>query len=326
MLYKNTKKWVLFFFCLCFLFGCQQNTPPKTISGFYFDTFVTIQIYEDCSDEVLNECIRLCQYYDTLLSKTNPESEIYQINHAAGRPFPCSAETISLISEAITYAECSGGRINPTIAGVSSLWNFSDHPAVPATENIQNALIHVDYHNITTSETEVTLSDPETSLDLGFIAKGFIADQIKEYLLSQGIENALINLGGNIVVMGTKGDGSLFHIGIEKPFSNGEIIRSLTISDVSVVTCGIYERYFYENDVLYHHILDPSTGYPVETNLYSVTILSSDSSKADALSTTCFLLGTEEGLALIEETEDAEAMFITSDYTVITSSGFPPAE
>jgi len=147
---------------------------------------------------------------------------------------------------------------------------------------------------------------------------------MKEYLLEQGVQSACINLGGNVMLIGSKPDGSPFKIGIQKAFAQeGVTAAVINASDISVVTSGIYERYFYENDVLYHHILDTSTGYPVENDIASVTILCSSSVDADALSTACYCLGIEEGIQLMDSIEDTEYMFLLKDGSRYVSDNFP---
>ncbi|MCC8044916.1 MAG: FAD:protein FMN transferase [Clostridiales bacterium] len=195
---------------------------------------------------------------------------------------------------------------------------------IPSTEEIEEALSHIDYQNVAVDGTTVTLSDPEAEIDLGGIAKGYIADQLEEYLLSCNIESALINLGGNVQTVGTKPDGSAWKIGIQKPFgSSSDIIAVIACTGESVVTSGTYERYFEVNGVIYHHILDPKTGYPTDNGLTSVTILADSSTQCDALSTSCFVLGLEDGTDLIESLDQVEAMFITEDGTMYRTSGFP---
>lgn len=153
------------------------------------------------------------------------------------------------------------------------------------------------------------------SVDLGCIAKGYIADRMKEYLVSHGVESATITLGGNVLCIGTHPDGTPFHIGIQKPFADrNETMAIADIEDLSVVTSGIYERYFQEDGVLYHHILNPDTGYPYDNDLTSVTIISQDSADGDGLSTACFALGLQEGLKLVEAAvPKAYGIFVTKD-------------
>jgi thiamine biosynthesis lipoprotein len=147
---------------------------------------------------------------------------------------------------------------------------------------------------------------------------------MKDYLTSAGVNSAIINLGGNVLLIGSKPDGSDFTVGIEKPFEGtASYAATVSLSDRSVVTSGVYERYFTVDDRIYHHILDPATGFPSDTGLYSVTILSDRSVDGDALSTSCFVLGRKKGMELIESLDNTEAVFITDKNEMIYSSGFP---
>lgn len=329
------KKLYLFFLAALtmLLGGCGKNTEPITETGFYFDTVIQVTIYDPGKKDCLDGCMELAAAYEQMLSPTLEGSDIWNINHSNGAPVTVSDETAALIRTALTYCEMSQGRIDLTMETVSSLWNF--HPAdtsmsadrIPDRAVIDEALRHVDYHNLLIENTTVTLLDPKSRISLGFIAKGYIADQLKEYLLSQNIENAIINLGGNLLAVGTRPDGSPFRFGIQNPFyDQGTPITVLSVSDRSVVSSGVYERYFYQDDILYHHILDTSDGYPLQNDLLGVTILSDSSTVGDALSTTCFVLGPDEGMRLIESLDDIEAMFITKDYALHYSSGLMPAE
>lgn len=316
----------LFLFC-----GCQKETTPASCTGFYFDTVIQITVYDDSDPSVLDGCLKLADKYEALFSVSIEGSDLWRINHSSSSPVAVSEETAVLVETALRYAELTDGRIDPTIFPVSSLWSFGEEktsPRIPAKETLEEALTHVDYHTISVSRCNgqcfVSLADPDAGLDLGFIAKGYIADRMKEYLLSEGVSSACINLGGNVLTLGSKPDHSPFRIGIQKPFAeDGTPITVVSLSDASLVSSGNYERYFYQGDVLYHHILDPSTGYPVSNSLTGVTILSESSMEGDALSTTCFCLGLEEGMKLIESLENIEAVFITKDYTLHYSSGFP---
>ena len=145
---------------------------------------------------------------------------------------------------------------------------------------------------------------------------------MKEYLINEGISSGFINLGGNVLTLGKKNDGSNYTIGIQKPFDEtGNAITTVEVDDKSVVTSGIYERYYRINGKIYHHLLDVSTGYPYDNGLYSVTIISESSMDGDALSTICFALGLDKGMELIESMDDTEAIFITDNYEVVSSSG-----
>ncbi|MGN1160148.1 MAG: FAD:protein FMN transferase [Lachnospiraceae bacterium] len=320
---------LLLFLCLACV-GCAQSHTEKTSrSGFYFDTVITLTIYDPPADSenILDNAFLLCESYEQKFSRTLQGSDIKNINDAAGHPVAVSEDTIFLLETALYYAELSNGLIDPTIAPVKDLWNFSaDSNATvpPDSDALTQACSHIDYHHVVLDKdtNTVTLTDPAAGLDLGFIAKGYIADRLKEYLLAQGIKHAIIDLGGNILCIGSKPDGSAYRVGIRYPFgSASDMITSLSCSDQSIVTSGIYERYFYLDDVIYHHILDTKTGYPVRNNLLSVTILSPSSVQGDALSTLCYIYGLEDGMALVESLEDVEAVFITDDYELHSSSG-----
>lgn len=306
------------------LTGCSgaksstQTDQDLTYTDMLFDTVIKIQILDPADESILDGLKKLCEKYDTMFSATNTDSELYKLNHANGQPFTVSSETVNLIQEGIHYSKLSGGAFDLTIEPVSALWDFkADKPTVPSSDAIAQAVSHVDYTKVDIQDNTVTLEDPEAGIDLGAIAKGYIADQVKTYLKEQGIKHAIINLGGNVDVIGTKPDGSKYNIGIQKPFDeSGEAITSVQLKDQTVVTSGIYERYFKKNGKLYHHILDPRTGYPCENNLYSVSIITDSSTKADALSTTCFLLGYEKGMELIQSMDGVKAIFITDDEKV----------
>lgn len=308
------------------LCGCSAapSSTKLNYTDVLFDTVIQIDIFDNVDKELLNGCKELCLKYDSLLSRTNEESEIYEINHANGDFVEVSPETLELINQGIYYSELSDGAFDITIGPASSLWDFkSEDHIVPSEESINSAVRHINYRYIEIQDQKVSLQDPDAMLDLGAIAKGYIADKLKSFLVENGVKHALINLGGNILTIGDKPDGSQYNIGIQKPFDQtGQAITSVKVSDASLVTTGIYERCFEKNDILYHHILDPLTGYPCENNLYSVTIITESSVMADALSTSCFLLGLEKGMKLINELDGVEALFITDDYELHYSNNF----
>lgn len=323
---KNKGKIFLILALLLILSGCGTVSEPITKTGFYFDTVIQVTIYDAGKKFCLDDCMAIAEKYENMLSPTIEGSDIWNINHSHGEPVTVSTETAELLKTALSYCEISGGRIDPTMETVSNLWDFhADNESsnrIPDKTALEKALSHVDYHNLLIENDTVTLPDPDSAISLGFIAKGYIADKIKEYLLSQNVENAIINLGGNLLAVGTRPDRTPFQFGIQMPFDEqGSTITSLSVSDRSTVSSGVYERYFYQDNVLYHHILDTTSGYPVQNHLLGVTILSDSSTIGDALSTTCFVLGLDEGMALIESLEDVEAIFITDDYALHYSSG-----
>lgn len=313
--------------------GCSVRSENESLSmtGFFFDTVVQVEAW-GTEQRVLDECESICRTYENMFSSTIPTSDISKINSAEGIPVTVSKETAELIQMGIDYGQLSDGMFDITIGPAEKLWDFHEEGehSLPNPEELKAAVSHIDFHCIEIDGTTVTLSDPEAKIDLGGIAKGYIADQLKEYLQSEHVEHALINLGGNMVAVGNRYDGTDFHIGIQKPFEpEGTVMASLHISDKSVVTSGNYERYFEKDGVIYHHILDPKTGYPIQNNLQQVTIISDSSADGDALSTTCYALGLEKGMELIRSLEYVEAVFVTNDNEMILSDdsiGLIPAE
>lgn len=306
--------------------ACTRNTEPITRSGFYFDTVIQITLYDTQDTTVLDNCFAMADTYEKMLSATIEESDVWRINHSNGAPVVVSADTLSLLQKALDYAKLTNGRVDPTILPVSKLWDFSSDtiPHIPEASAIEAALTHVSYQKVSIKGNTVILDDPQASIDLGFIAKGYIADRMKEYLMEQGVHSACINLGGNIMTIGSKPNGSPFKIGIQKPFAEeGVSAAVINICDTSAVTSGVYERYFYLDDVLYHHILDTATGYPVENDIASVTIICPSSVDADALSTACYCLGLQESILLMDSMENTEYMFLMKDGSFHTSDGFP---
>lgn len=317
---KRLYRYILLCIVTLLLCGCSMTTKePLSKTGFYFDTVITITLYDSKDEELLNTCFEYCKDFENLVSRTIKTSEISKINHANGQPVKVSDTTIELLKKGIEFGELTDDAFDITIAPLMELWDIKNNPGkVPSESDITEALSHVNYRNIVIEGNTVTLTDPEAAIDLGGIAKGYMADRLKEYLLNEGVTSAIINLGGNVLTVGKKPDGTPFNIGIQKPFDKqNETITSVQIKDSSVVTSGSYERYFKVNDTIYHHIINTETGYPCDNGLLSVTILSEESIDGDALSTACFALGLDEGRKLIESLEGVDAIFVTDEFEII---------
>lgn len=315
---------------LC-LSSCGAKKEPVTKNGFYFDTVITITLYgeEQTLAPLFDEIFAICARYEAMFDRTAQDSDIAKINQAAGTPAAVHSETLSLLQTACSYAVLTDGLIDPTVTPLLLLWGFGNTDASapilpPDAEALAEACRHVDYHSIVTDEQAgtVMLTDPYAAIDLGFIAKGYIADRIRDYLVSQGVTSAIINLGGNVLCIGEKPDKSPYRVAVKYPFGGAQdVIAAIPVRDQSVVTSGVYERFVEVQGTRYHHILNPNTGYPVENGLLSVTIVTDSSTDADALSTACFVLGLSDGMALIESLDHTEALFITQDYELHYSSG-----
>ena len=304
--------------------GCAaEKTPPKLSEvGFYLDTVITLTAYAE-DKQVLKDAMDECGRYEQMLSRTVEGSDVWRINHGNGEPVEVSEDTMNILRCAQNISNLSGGAFDVTIAPVSTMWNFTREPyALPDKDAIARASQLVDYSRMKLEGNTVTLPE-EMMIDLGGIAKGYIADRVKDYLKERGVKYAILSFGGNIVAIGSqKPDGTPWRVGIQdidKP--TGEHMLISLNKGGSTVTSGIYERGFDLNGIRYHHLLSPETGWPVQNELASVTIFSENSMEGDALSTTAFVLGTEKGLELIESLEGVEAVFIAKDRKVTYSSG-----
>lgn len=330
-IYKNkrTKELALLFTIISLLIitqtSCSSKQDPVSEEGYYLDTVCNITVYdiqsgdEKRAKEAIENAYKICAKYENLLSKTREKSDIYKINHARGKAVKCKTETVSLLKKAIGYGELSNGDFDVTIGKATDLWNFhSENPKVPDSEKVQDAIKHVNYRNISISGDNVSLSDPNAEIDLGGIAKGFIADKVTKHLEKEGVKSAIINLGGNVSVIGKKGDRK-FNIGVRKPFSNPEdVLGTVEVSDKTVVTSGSYERYFEKDGHEYHHILDPKTGFPKDSDLISVTVIGkkNKSVDCDALATICFMAGEKRGKQIIKDLGGYKAIFVQNDGTI----------
>lgn len=314
--------------------ACGEKEPPSQ-TDFCLDTSCKITIYDDISynaaEGIAKDAFQVIHQYEKLLSKTVSGSDIDRINQSGGQWTDVSDETIAVINMANGISAESGGVFDITIGAVNNLWDFKgENPKVPDAAAIAEALPSVGYQGALVEDGGVILENPSTQLDLGGIAKGYIADRAAEFLEERGIERAVINLGGNVVVLGEKDEDTPWVIGIERPFSDRTaLVGTIEAVDATVVTSGIYERNFEADGVLYHHILDPKTGYPVETDLEAVTITAKkgQSGFCDAVSTTCLLLGKEQALQFIERIQGKypdiglEAALIDKNDDIVQTKG-----
>lgn len=307
--------------CIGFLYmlsGCK-NSGAEMISTteFFFDTIITISIENEnsSSSAFLNQCFTMCKQIEDTFSRTKEGSELYNINHRKDNTVTVSDEMAYLLSEGLKYYEVSDGVFDITIAPVLELWDFkSDDAVVPDEKSLAAAVAKVGASKIHLKGNQLTFDDSDTQIDFGALAKGYTADRLKEYLKRQNVTSGIINLGGNVLTIGKKPNGDLWNVGVQKPFdARNSVITTIPVDGKSVVSAGIYERYFEQDGFRYHHIIDPTTGYPVQNNLWQVTIISDESLVGDALSTICILLGYDQADKLINTLEGVDAKFVLDD-------------
>ena len=286
-----------------------ERDQPQS-SFFCFDTACSIG--GAMGQDLLDATVARCQGFERTLSRTIATSDVGRINAAGGAAVEVEADTAQLIELALGYCEASGGLFDITIGAVSELWDFHEG-TVPSEDQIAAALPHVGFERVRVDGTTVTLGDPAARLDLGGIAKGFVADVLLDELEAQGVTSAYVNLGGNVKVLGDKPDGTPWKVGVRDPAPDADAstpIARIALDGGSVVTSGLYERQFEADGRRYWHILDPRTGYPVETDLVSATIVSERSIDGDGCTKPLFMMGWDEALVWADSREDLQVLLV----------------
>lgn len=291
---------------------------------FCMGTNIVQRVYGYNAKEAIKEVENEMQRLEALMNFYKDSSEIGTLNnYGFQKNIKLSREVFFIIKKAKYFSKISGGAFDISLAPVIKLWGvFTKNQRVPLEEEIKEKLSLVNYNNLILNESENTVkfSKENMKIDLGGIAKGYAADRAVQIYKQNNVSAAFINLGGNVMVFGEKPDHSDWSVGVQEPFkSRGEIIGVINVRDESVVTSGNYVRYFEDKGIKYHHIIDPRTGYPADSNLMSVTVVSQNSMECDALSTAAFVLGDEKGMKFIES-YGAKAVFITKDKKVKMTS------
>ncbi len=285
---------------------CQTSGPSDTgmltQQFLAFNTVITLQAFGQ-PDQVLAafEAARAkCRVFERLFSRTLAHADVARINNAHGARVDISADTADLIEAALRYCEASEGLFDITIGRAVALWNFHEGIIAP-DDKLKAALAHVNWKTVHVERdargAHAYLDDPDAALDLGGIAKGWMADRLTELLEGEGLRDFIVNLGGNVVVRGEKPNGQPWRVGLQDPFAKDGVVGSVALKDASAVTSGTYERSFVHDGRVYHHILDPKTGFPVDTDAAGVTVITKKSVDAEGYSTTLLALGVERGLA-----------------------------
>lgn len=329
MQYRLSPKLVLILLLplLLGLVSCSKPpVEPQSQSFLMLGTVCKITIYDQPSEEAFKEAFSRIRDIEAKMSLHTQTSEIAKINAKAGlEPVAVSEDTFTVIEKALEIAMLSNGAFDPTIAPLVMAWDIAgDNPRRPPEEELQSLLPLIGYQHVVLDADELTVYLPKEgmALDLGGIAKGYAADEAAEILRSHGVKQAIVNLGGNVLTLGRKSDDTLWRIGVQDPEeSRGAYAIIVQLDDTSLVTSGPYERFLVLEGETYHHILDTKTGYPVESDFTSASIITKSSLLADALSTSVYALGYEKGMEMINSLEDVEAIFFTEDKQILLSSG-----
>ena len=312
--------------------GCSGEAKTVSKDNYYLDTTCNLTVFETgdgLDEEVANAAIdkayELCALLDKTLSKTVEVSDIAQLNAAGGQWVEVSDYTRDLLNDGLKYSELSNGVFDITVGRLTDLWDFhAVEPVLPDAADLEDAVKHVGYSMIEIDGNRVRLTDPAAKIDLGGIAKGYIGDRMAEVLEENGVTSGIVNLGGNIICIGSKPGADGFNIGVEAPFSDRtEIVGSIEVADKTLVTSGVYERMFEVDGKIYHHILDTKTGYSVDSDLNAVTLIADKgkSMDCDAMSTICLIKGYEGARKFIESQDGIEAVFVLKNGDVKMTDG-----
>jgi FAD:protein FMN transferase len=321
---------VLVLFVLLIMFIVYRGAAANEQSVYYrttMDTLVELRFKATPSskpDLIAEKTFTEMENLEVLLSRSLSSSEVRVINREAGEePVPVEPETYQLVLQSLEYAGLSGGAFDPTIGPLIDLWGFlGQEYRLPGDVEIEAVLPLIDHGMVEINPDKKTVFLPRKgmALDLGGIAKGYIIDRAVDFLIDLGVKSAFINAGGDIMLLGPGPENGPWRIGIRHPRKENRVIAVLNLESGAVVTSGDYERAFTVNDMNYHHLLDPDTGYPARS-LASVTVVAETATAADALSTALFILGVEEGLKLIDKVPGTEVVFITTDLEIIVTEG-----
>ncbi len=316
---------VIVVLCTVVLFGCAQGqTAERSATGieFVMNTWIEQRWYGKNAQKTYDEVLGALRDLENKLSLYVGDSEISRLNSAAGlHPVALSHDTYQFLQQAVGYCAQADGLFDITIAPLTLVWNVTgENPRVPTQVEIENAQKLVDYRRIIFDDDNETvmLADKDMQIDLGGIAKGMAAALMRQYPVENGVQG-YVSIGGNMMVQGKKPDGSAYVIGIRDPRGDAsEYIASLSLEGLTMATTGDYERYFEQDGVRYHHVLDPFTGYPAKTDLIAVTVVSEDGALADYLSTLIFMRGTQ-ALPQYLNRDDCMVLAVTNNLEVYAS-------
>ncbi|HZJ83722.1 MAG TPA: FAD:protein FMN transferase [Clostridia bacterium] len=332
---KRVCPFITILFILIFVMtGCLSSASGEYDRNiFALDTIITFKVIGNRSaKKAMEKAIERIHEIEDHMSATIDESDVSRINTMAGQePVAVNEDTFYVIEKALEYGKLTDGIFDITIGPIVNLWNIgSDNPKVPSEEDIEDRLLLVDYRKVIIDKNKKTvfLEDKGMKIDLGAIAKGYAADEALRILKEAGVKHALLNLGGNVLVIGGKPDGKPWRIGLQDPRTEEtghEHFAIAEVEDRTIVSSGDYERYmvdiYEKTGIRYHHIFHPENGYPAESGLMTCTIIGDSSMDADAISTIFFIMGYEKGFQFIEGLEGVEAIAVTLDKQVYTTKG-----
>ena len=313
----------IFYLLILILTGCGQ-VPSVKETRILMDTFCEISCYEDSKDKsiaAIDAAFKEMERIEKVFSKFNKNSEVSNINRLAGlEKVAASEEVFKLTEKSVYYSRISDGAFDITVAPLMEIWGFvRRHKSIPDKETIENALEGVGYKNIELDPKKLSVKflNKKTKIDFGGIAKGYAVDRAKDVLVSRGIKNGLVNLGGNIFALGSAPGNKAWKIGVEDPRNKGKLLRSFELTNRAISTSGNYERFFEIGGKRYSHIINPLTGEPCQ-GIISVTVAADSAEQADGLSTAIFVMGEEKGLNLAKSIKGIKVLILKEDGKIIS--------
>ena len=328
------KKIIILLTCAILLCGCgngnmvksqkttQNNEQKYTSELFAMDTYMEITAYGDNAKEAVAKASARINELDGMLSTGNSDSEVSKLN--SEKELKLSEDVGNIMERSLEISESTGGVFNPAIYPIMQLWGFdTKNYKVPNKKELESTLKNINESKIKyDSKTRVAKLDKKMKIDFGGIAKGYTSSEVVKVFKNNGIKSGLVSLGGNVQALGAKPDGSKWKVAVQNPDSDESYIGVLEIAGKAVITSGGYERYFEKDAVTYHHIIDPSTGYPAENGLISVTIVSADGTLADGLSTSLFVMGKDKAVDYWRTYSDEfDMILLTDDEQLYVSEG-----
>ncbi|MCL2639049.1 MAG: FAD:protein FMN transferase [Oscillospiraceae bacterium] len=315
---------ILFLSLVFLLSGCNKSSPPEPVSrtDFALGTFVSARVHGENAESALDEVFARLFEIEQLASAKNPDSELFYVNqNAYEREVTVSEELFYLLETGLFYSSLTDGAFDITLGSIVELWGIgTENVAVPDAEELAEALENSGFRYLVLNENELSVRFWKEGLriDLGALAKGYAADEMKRILLENGVTNAILDLGGDIITI-SDNDGKGWRIGIADPRNLGEICAIVRVSDKAVVTSGDYERFFVQDGVDYHHIFDSATGFPADSGIISVTVIAESAMLADALSTAFFVMGVERAIEFARTMPEIGYILIDRDMNIYNS-------
>lgn len=328
------KKIIILLICAILLCGCgnghmvksqkttQNNEQKYTSELFAMDTYMEITAYGDNAKEAVAKASARINELDGMLSTGNSDSEVSKLN--SEKELKLSEDVGNIMERSLEISESTGGVFNPAIYPIMQLWGFdTKNYKVPNKKELESTLKNINESKIKyDSKTRVAKLDKKMKIDFGGIAKGYTSSEVMKVFKDNGIKSGLVSLGGNVQALGAKPDGSKWKVAVQNPDSDESYIGVLEIAGKAVITSGGYERYFEKDGKTYHHIIDPATGYPADSGLKSVTIISSDGTLADGLSTSLFIMGIDKAKKYWRANSDKfDAILLTNDNRQYVTEG-----